>query len=168
MLHIPVISGCMHATFLSCDTLNRLLRCNCACWSCFLFTCCSFLPLLSVMQLQLCERGGRTLQTPSSSAVDVWGSAWHIIWPKVAWRMWCCWRSLSWRLDPPGTPYVWQSLLFYVPAGLKGLQVHEYTVNVKVDKGCKWQSKPAVEKTQVICVCTNTLTLLALHIFLTH
>lgn len=65
----------------------------------------------SVMEPQFWEKGGRTPRTPSSSVVDVWGSAWPITWPKVAWRTWCCWRRPSWRLDPPGTLYVSQSPL---------------------------------------------------------
>lgn len=66
-----------------------------------------FLPLLlPVMQPRLWERGGKTPLTRSSSGVGVWGPAWPITWPKVAWRMWCCWRSPSWQLDPPGTLWV--------------------------------------------------------------
>ncbi len=102
------------ATFPGCGTfLNRLLKCSCcACWSCAYSPVIPTLPFLlsSVMHPQLWERGGRTPQKLSSLVADVWGPAWRITWPKVAWRMWCCWRSLSWRLDPPGTLYVYQSL----------------------------------------------------------
>lgn len=133
-----------------------------------LLTCDSFLFLPSVTQFW--ERGGRTQQRLSSSGVDVWGSAWRITWPKVAWRMWCCWRSPSWRLGPPGTLYVCQSLLFTAerPCWSEGSQCSEIqwmwwwtqVVNGKVR--FQW-------KTQVVCVTeflyNNTFPLSSIHLF---
>lgn len=84
----------------------------------------SFLSFAPEMRPQSWGSGGRTPQTQSSSVAGVWGSAWPITWQRAAWRMWCCWRSPSWRLDPPGTLYVWQSSRFYG--------------RVKVENGRNW------------------------------
>lgn len=76
------------------------------------FSFSSFLSFAPEMRPQSWGSGGRTPQTQSSLVAGVWGPAWPITWPRAAWRMWCCWRSPSWRLDPPGTLYVWQSSRF--------------------------------------------------------
>lgn len=67
------------------------------------------------MQPQPWGRGGRTRRTLSSSAEDALAPASPTTWPRVAWRTWCCWRSPSWRLDPPGTLYVSAEFTFLFP-----------------------------------------------------